>query len=211
MDQLDPLPDETSTSNQTRPDPNSGDEGSFQPSGPQVRPWMRFFARLVDWNLYAIVVGPIMIAIDPLALSVPEIGASDSDGSGFGQYLFFPLILFTFVFVEPLMLSAWGTTPGKAFLKIRLRKKDGSRLNYQTALNRSWEVWIRGSGLGIPIVFVFVMLLAGIKLSKRGITSWDEAGGYRVSHKVIGPNRTMVLMLLTLFVVYVMYQTVAPR
>jgi uncharacterized RDD family membrane protein YckC len=57
------------------------------------------------------------------------------------------ILTFIFVFVEPVMLSSWGTTPGKALLRIRLRRYDGEKLTFSEALNRAFQVWLKGLGL----------------------------------------------------------------
>ena len=41
--------------------------------------------------------------------------------------LFGIILSFVYVFVEPVPLSSWGTTPGKTLLNIRLRKADSSK------------------------------------------------------------------------------------
>jgi len=98
---------------------------------------------------------------------------------------------FIFVFVEPCMLSAWGTTPGKALFNIRLRKSDGTKPNYAEALSRAFNVWVRGEGLGIPFVCFFTRIHAYNKLTEEGFTSWDRDGGFTVAHKNLGAGRTI--------------------
>lgn len=101
------------------------------------------------------------------------------------------------------MLSSWGTTPGKALLRVAVRKSDGSKLNYSEGLNRVFKVWLRGMGLGIPLFTLFAQLNAYNKLTKNGITSWDQEGGIQVMHQKVGFMR--VLVALALFFVFVMF------
>ncbi len=191
MDEFDPQQDDT----HSPPPP--------EPSGPQVRPWVRCAARFIDSILlFGSFASAVLFFIDPSLLPLHDLERAADAKPGIMDYLLAPLILFAYVFVESAMLAAWGTTPGKAFLKVRLRNRDGSRLNYGSGLNRAWEVWIRGMGLGIPIVTWFTQLMAFSRLNSRGITSWDEAGGYTVSHQIIGPVRSMVLAYLFLLLFY---------
>ncbi|OYV07383.1 MAG: hypothetical protein CFE26_01265 [Verrucomicrobiales bacterium VVV1] len=105
------------------------------------------------------------------------------------------LLLGFYNFVEPLMLSTIGTTPFKALLRIRVRNNDGSKLSYFNALSRTFSVWIRGQGLGIPIAALITSIMSYSRLSNDGITSWDQSGGFTVSHQTIQWWRWLVLIL----------------
>jgi serine/threonine protein kinase len=159
-------------------------------TGDQVRPWVRLWARTIDVFLFAIIAGFIFGIVAPGILVMPELALG---------------IMFTFGynFVEPAMLSAWGTTPGKALLRVAVRKSDGSKLNYSEGLNRVFKVWLRGMGLGIPIAALFTHLTAYNKLTKSGITSWDQEGGIQVIHQKIGFLR--VLATLGIFFVFLVF------
>jgi serine/threonine protein kinase len=159
-------------------------------NGDQVRPWVRLWARTIDVFLFAIIAGFIFGIVAPGMLAMPELALG---------------IMFTFGynFVEPVMLSAWGTTPGKALLRVAVRKSDGSKLNYSEGLNRVFKVWLRGMGLGIPIASLFTHLTAYNKLIKSGITSWDQEGGIQVIHQKIGFLR--VLATLGIFFVFLVF------
>jgi len=113
------------------------------------------------------------------------------------------MLTFCYNFVEPAMLSSWGTTPGKALLRVAVRKLDGSKPNYSDGLKRVFKVWLRGMGLGIPLVALFTQLNAYNKLTKNGITSWDQEGGIQVMHQKVGFLR--VLAALALFFVFIMF------
>ena len=105
------------------------------------------------------------------------------------------IVPFLYVFVEPIMLSTWGTTPGKAFLNVRVRKADGDKLSYGEALERSMNVWVRGLGLGIPIVALFTQIKAYNRLTKEGMTSWDKEGDFRILHGLVGAGRVILTVI----------------
>jgi len=149
---------------------------AFAPSGPQARPWLRYWARSLDMVLFSLILSVVIVLIYPALLLIKP------------AYLNFFHAL-AYMFVEPLMLSAWGTTPGKALLKIRLSKADGTRLNYREALGRSFNVWVRGLGLALPIVNLFTHVTAYQRLLYQGRTSWDEDGGFVVTHQILGAQR----------------------
>lgn len=155
------------------------------PSGEQHRPWVRFWGRMVDFFLFSSLARIVLTLIYAPALEIPDA-------------LFGIILLFAYAFVESAMLAAWGTTPGKAILKIRLRNGEGSKLSYADALSRAFKVWFRGEGMGIPIVTLITQISAYIRLTRQGITSWDEEGSFKVTHRTIGPWRTTIVVLIML-------------
>lgn len=164
---------------------------AFVPSGLQIRPWPRFWARTTDYLLFGGLAGIILAFIFPAPSKMQDV-------------LRGMIAAFVFVFVEPCMLSTWGTTPGKALFNVRLRKNDGTKPNYAEALSRAFNVWVRGEGFGIPLVVLFMRTKAYNKLTKEGITSWDREGGFTVAHKNIGAGRIIVAVMLFigLFILY---------
>lgn len=42
------------------------------------------------------------------------------------------------------------------------------------------DVWVRGIGLGIPLITVFTQLFGANTLNKKGETSWDKSHGFDV-------------------------------
>jgi hypothetical protein len=157
----------------------------YQPSGPQVRPWPRYWARMIDFTLFGLLLGVILGIIYPPAV---EIHAT---------ILTF-ILLFIYIFVEPIMLSSWGTTPGKALLRIQLRRQDGTKVNYSEGLNRAFRVWSRGLAFNIPIVSLFTLISSYRSLIREGKTSWDQDGHFVVYHQIISPLRIVVTVLICL-------------
>ena len=151
-------------------------------SGPQIRPWVRYWARMMDLFLFSLLLGIVLGIIYPPALEIHYI-------------LFTVIILFVYVFVEAIMLSSWGTTPGKALLRVTLRKSTGGKPTYLEALSRSFSVWFTGWGLGIPVVSLVTLYKAYKRLTKSGITTWDQGGNFKVSHGLIGATRIIVTVL----------------
>ena len=155
---------------------------TFEISGPQIRPWVRYWARVIDNLLFALLIGLILGIVYPASLEIND------------TLLGF-ILLFIYVFFEPIMLTSWGTTPGKALLRVKLRKSTGDKPTYAEALNRSFSVWLRGLGLGIPIVSLITLITAYNNLTKNGITTWDKEGDFNVSHRKIGAIRVIIIIL----------------
>jgi len=105
------------------------------------------------------------------------------------------LIILSYVFVEPILLSTWGYTPGKALCRIKIKNSEGiEKLSYRVALIRSFRIWWYGLGTAIPLISFFTLIHAYDKLKKRGITSWDETGNFLVLHKKLGKRRSILLI-----------------
>jgi hypothetical protein len=150
--------------------PEAGiDWSGYTPSGPQVRPWVRYLARTLDYFLFCVILGGIVAFI-------PAFAKMNDNVAGL-------LLLFLYNFFEPVMLSVIGTTPFKALLGVRVRNQDGSKLSYLRGLKRMFMVWMRGVGLGIPLVGLFTCINSYKTLNRNGITSWDADGNFLVTHQ----------------------------
>lgn len=108
--------------------------------------------------------------------------------------LFGAALLLVYNFVEPVFLSVFGTTPCKALLRIRIRNLDGSTLSDGQGLSRCFAVWLRGQGVGIPIAALITPIMSYNRLSSEGITSWDQIGGFKVTHQTIQGWRWLLLV-----------------
>ncbi|THD09002.1 RDD family protein [Rhodanobacter lindaniclasticus] len=164
------------------------------PPANQVRPWVRYWARMFDIYVAAIVVGITVGVAAPHALDQP---GSDQ--------LFGVAVIFFWVFIESLLLSTMGTTPGKWLFKTRLVAPSGGKPSYSAAISRSFKVWWRGLGIGFPIASLITLIVAHGNLTKTGITTWDRDDGFTVVHDRIGPVRIIfaVIAFLLFFILVV--------
>lgn len=97
-------------------------------------PWRRYWARSLDYSICVLLVGGLL-HLFPV-----------------WDYNRFPLNLLAMLLLEPLALCLFGTTPGKAIFGIRVLNPDGGKLDYDTALERTWTVLWEGEALRIPVV-----------------------------------------------------------
>jgi uncharacterized RDD family membrane protein YckC len=79
-----------------------------------------------------------------------------------------------FVLIEPMLLAAWGTTPGKWVMGIRILREDGRPPGYFHALWRTIRVVALGCGLFIPILSVITMIASATVVNDKGRAPWDE-------------------------------------
>ncbi len=156
-----------------------------------VNPQARLLARFFDYALFLLGLWVLRILFK----------------GGFPAHLFeylIPFEFFTWIPIEAVLLSVWGTTPGKFLLKTKLRQGRKEKLDFQTALKRSFNVWFRGLGMGIPVINVLCMLIASSKLRMQGITSWDREDNLSISHYPIPQWRVIAasLMIIACFALY---------
>ncbi len=171
------------------------DGGSRRP-----RPWVRYWARMADYALFS------------SALSFGIVFAAPITYTEWLDLLvhskFWTVtILFLWVFVETALLVTWGTTPGKWLLNVKLHSEEGKKLSFGDAINRSFSVWWLGLGIGIPFISFVTLIVAAVKLSNTGMTSWDRRGRYTVIHENIGATRTIFFILLFIFLGVMAFST----
>jgi len=139
-------------------------------------PWLRFLARMVDYSLFFLALFAISWGKIESASLVP-----------FEYFLWIP--------VEAACLRWLKTTPGKWILGIDL-KQGRLSLDYITALRRSFHVWFRGLGMGIPFINIICMLVAFQRLKMFKVTSWDRDDHIHISYRQIGRWRIGLAILI---------------
>ncbi len=164
-------------------------EGAPEGQVRRVRPWVRFWARCLDMLLLVLFVGI------PLRNGAPSV--FDARWAAFSL-----LGLFLWIFLESILLSTWGTTPGRWLLKTTVRDLTGRRLTFAGALRRSFSVWWRGLGAGIPIVIIITCAIAYRRLTQDRMTRWDRDGQLQVTHEQIGGVRVTAAILLFILIAW---------
>ena len=155
------------------------------------RPWIRFIGRMFDYAWFALVLGWFLAVF---GLSVEQ--------APFGIMI----IPFLWIFVETLLMGTWGSTPGKWMIATRVKRKDNRKLSFKDAVYRSLSVWWLGLAAGIPIISLVTMVVACVKLSNTGKTTWDRSGEFTVQHQKMGTFR--IIGLIIFFLAF--FWTLAP-
>lgn len=109
-------------------------------------PWQRFFARMLDMNLYSTVFNVLLLVL----FRAPDLIWLAADSAIAQWFLNLLLLCFTLA-VEPLWLHLWGWTPGKWLFGLKLRDGHGNKLRLNEAFHRSRQVLWEGYGLNIPV------------------------------------------------------------
>jgi uncharacterized RDD family membrane protein YckC len=146
---------------------------------PLAKRWPRFFARIFDiwWiSLLFTFVGAFFLS----RYSAGFVKFINSPGSGqVVQIVTLPVVMI----IDALLYKAFGNTPGKALLGIAVKTPECKNLSFDQYLGRNFSMWVRGFGLGIPLVNLFTMGAQSGRLGKGLPASYDEKPGYFVRAK----------------------------
>ena len=168
------------------PDPVQRPRSTLRPSAPD--PVRRFAARNLDFLVFQMLV-------------LPLIGPLDTSNTGQLAWVLGSLYL-SWALIESILLSTLGYTPGKWMLRIEVTDPYGRRLDFVRAMRRSFDVAVRGVGLGLPFFHIFAQLFGLYQLTGKGITPWDRAASCVVTHRPLELSRWLIFLMLVLL----MYQ-----
>jgi len=156
-------------------------------SNSQIRPWVRYFARILDYLLFG--------------LFFKSIGLYDLLPKTDIHLLLFPIILSSaWIIPEAGLLSMLGTTPGKWIMRMNVNDIFQLKPRFISALRRSLSVWCNGIGMGVPFIAPITMAMAYFSL-KKGRTMWDRDGRFSVIHKPIGTPRILISFISSAFII----------
>lgn len=156
---------------------------------PLIRPWTRYFARMIDYIIAGFIFGIVEEAFR-LDLSV-------------NKYLYASLGGFIWLFVEALLLVKFGTTIGKWLLNTKVKDLSGRNLSYTNALARSFWVWLIGNGACIPVANILAAIYGYNQLTNSGTTLWDNKGKSIVIQE--GENIVKSIIAVMIVVVPIVY------
>lgn len=133
-----------------------GDASLQQDVGVQNNhPWRRYFARDFDWMLCSLLLGTLL----PLELD---------------KTVQFLLGVGLMVLLEPLCLSLFATTPGKAIFGIRVRNLEGKRMTYSEAIRRTCGVLWEGECLRIPLICEYYHYKSYQAAEEGELLPWED-------------------------------------
>ena len=131
----------------------------------RANPWLRLTGRFFDYSLF---------------FAILYLIAKPFGWLPFGRII--PFEYFIWIFFETLLLTFWGSTPGKWLVGTKLKKDYTNRFTFSQALKRSFNVWFRGIGMGIPFINLLCMATAYYRINLLGQTSWDREEDIHVAH-----------------------------
>ena len=181
-----------------------------------VKPLLRFWARFFDYLLLNVLVWfvfehPQIPPIPSETENLFEFLRKLDDSIPREEQIRIALIqggaLFVWNFVEALLISSFGTTPGKMLFNIRVTRKNGTRLRYSEAMGRSVIIWILGIGLGLLFLQILAMAFSLFYLLSKGETLWDRTLKTQVLHRPLSPQG--ILLAVGAYLVLLSLQTLS--
>lgn len=152
------------------------------------KPWLRFWARVLDYNIFSVML-VFILSYTSISMEI-------------ASYIALSLFsVFLWIFVEAAFISLYKTTPGKALLNIHVSDIQNKKLSYTSALKRSFLVWFRGMGMGIPFIWLLTCISGYSALTTKGTTSWDFDTRSIVFHKKIGFIRLVLSIIVSILVI----------
>lgn len=166
------------------------------------RPWFRYFARMLDYSVWAIMLGFVLGFTS--ALWPNAFGDYMFNGAG-SNVAWNLLATLTWVPVEAVVIALWGSTLGKAAFGIRVESGDGKAIQPLTmakSFRRALGVYTWGIGLGVPLVTLFTMWWSYRHLSKAEPLNWEKQSQTRSRYEGVRWWLLLVLVALVASAVY---------
>ena len=132
---------------------------------PFSSPWRRFFARLLDLTFYSFLVNVLL-------LTIFKINIVDTSFKIFLLKLFLQLVLLQFI--EPFLLSKFGTTLGKFVLGLKVIDDSGNKLSFKKAFERTTYVIFYGLSLNIPYLRLVSLFICFKKCNNNEFLEWEQ-------------------------------------
>lgn len=126
-------------------------------------PWGRYWAKIIDLVLAQIFIG---LAFGRLMQANP-------------QGISWLLTAALFPLMEGASIALIGTTPGKATFRISVLDVDGRKVRLGPSISRSYDAWLTGAYLGIPLISLWAFLQSYNQLKRDGFMDWDARRGIR--------------------------------
>lgn len=170
----------------------------------QVRPWVRFLARMTDYYIFSMLVSLLISLLFPdfmkqmSEMITQQVSVQDSETAGLQSILFVVIVrivvTFIWVFIEAYTISKYGTTFGKNLLGTRVLDKNGELLPYDRSLKRSYGVWLKGMGAGFMLISWITMLFGYQMLKRDGVNSWDKDADSKIVHSYFSTRRLFIIL-----------------
>jgi uncharacterized RDD family membrane protein YckC len=166
--------------------------GTWSDTAPH--PWRRYIGRMFDIALMGtltwMLIGLIYGAIDTVG-ATRMFGETNRFSMLFEALLGIPLSMIW----SAIFLSLTGGTPGKWFAGVRILDANGRPPSLFVAFEREAMVWIRGLGLGIPLVSFVTLLINYTDLDKHSSTWWDKRLNLVATHRPEGGLQTTLIVI----------------
>ncbi|MEQ8174630.1 MAG: RDD family protein [Syntrophomonadaceae bacterium] len=159
------------------------------PEESQVRPWVRFWAKIIDLYLWWMFCCLVIYGLINITGTSPYIIKDKELAIGLA-------IMTLWIFYEAALLHRFSTTPGKWLLNTRVVPVKTKASTYRTAVFRSFRSTTEGLAVTIPLISILTALMAMKKLINQGSTTWDRRYGFRVVHQKLSILKLLIAVIL---------------
>ena len=166
-------------------------------------PWRRYAARSLDLLVFGYaglaIIGFVFYAVAPYT--------ADQFFSVFtapgGIILDFIITALIGCVLNGIIIGLSGSSLGKLLFGIMVVDQNGFKIGASQGIQRDLSVYLRGLGLGVPVVSLITLWMSYSTLRKTGSTSWDTEKNYAVWHRPSGPGQYMLNILGILLLIVV--------
>lgn len=165
-----------------------------------VTPWRRYAARLLDISFFG---GIAFLLISIIFYSVAPYSADRFFAIFENPSSIVVDVVLTTVFsciLTGAIIGVSGLSLGKIIFGVMVTDHNGNKIGITKGIQRDLAVFLRGLGLGIPLISIVTMYVAYSKLNKSNSTTWDSEKNYRVWHR---PSSPIQYLLNTLGIVLI--------
>lgn len=134
-------------------------------------PWRRYFARSLDISIYSLIwcaIGQLALRWNPTVSFPARI-----------LEIYIPLAMM--LIIEPILLSSFGTTPGKLIFGLRVEGTNSNKPTFGQALERTWTVFGSGTGYNIPFYNLYRLYKSYKACKENDPLKWDDPLPYTIS------------------------------
>ena len=181
--ELDPHPESLDRSS-----PPAAAPSALEIAGIIADPWLRFFARIVDLQIWLLILG---FATGLVLPSLFDDGAflTGQLGSRLFTWVLTPVALL----LDALSYRFLGNTPAKWLAGIKVKSLAGDKVSFSTYLKRNLGVYWFGLGTGFPVVTLVTMGINYRPAEEREPARWDESTGTRAFVKAHSNPRLVLV------------------
>lgn len=140
-------------------------------------PWIRLCARLFDGMFYWVLILAYHWIVEDVYFPL----------TGFGGNLTFwqivkcrYLILIVMMVLEPIQLTLFGTTLGKAIFGLKIKGRNGRNLPLEGSIRRTFGLMLYGFALGIPYFMEWRCIKNYLMVRKEEPTDWEKLRRYEI-------------------------------
>lgn len=158
-------------------------------------PWRRYFARTTD----VLIVGSLSWWVFAIVFFIAAPKAAEAFFAIFdqpyGRLIDVVLTLMATVPATALMIGLTGVSIGKWLFGIKVVRPDGRPIGLVAAFGREMQVWLRGWGLGIPLVSLFTLISSFRILEDKGRSDWDMPSKRVLLHRPMNALQITLIVL----------------